>query len=330
MKEDHQIAKGDLALVRLEFAAQDGSPLEVPPETLSVMVGAERPTPPFQPVVAAAVEGLHLGKDVTVSFTWPEGVAAAEEKHQALVGKALSIKVKAEYGRTRVRPELNPEFVAEVAGLETVDQYLAVVRERLESGRRTEAEDRHAEAVMTVLLAANPMPLPERLFVRHVEDRLAHIQEDHAQRGTPAPDAEARTKVEAEVSRAILKDALTSAIMKLANIEPHNDQIAEKVHAIMGTMDQKNPRFSDMYMNAVAYYTSRDLDAQVYAHVMKLAGSTPGTEAPAGAKPAKAKKAKAAEVEVAPQEAPAEATPEAPAKAPKKSAPRKPKAPAAE
>jgi FKBP-type peptidyl-prolyl cis-trans isomerase (trigger factor) len=225
---------------------------------------------------------------------------------------------------------LNPEFVAEVAGLETVDQYLAVVRERLESGRRTEAEDRHAEAVMTVLLAANPMPLPERLFVRHVEDRLAHIQEDHAQRGTPAPDAEARTKVEAEVSRAILKDALTSAIMKLANIEPHNDQIAEKVHAIMGTMDQKNPRFSDMYMNAVAYYTSRDLDAQVYAHVMKLAGSTPGTEAPAGAKPAKAKKAKAAEVEVAPQEAPAEATPEAPAKAPKKSAPRKPKAPAAE
>ncbi|MGN0402271.1 MAG: trigger factor [Acetatifactor sp.] len=167
---ERAVENGDIATIDFEgfvdgVAFQGGKGEDYP---LTIGSGA------FIPGFEEALIGAEIGKEVDVNVTFPEDYQAAE-----LAGKAAVFKCTVKKLQEKQIPELDDDFVGEVSEeSDTVDEYKAEIRKKLEDKKTAEAKSAKEEAAIAAVIAEAKMDIPDAM----VETQQREMVQDYAQR----------------------------------------------------------------------------------------------------------------------------------------------------
>ena len=117
--------------------------------------------------------GKNIGDEVEVNVTFP-----AEYHAEELAGKPALFKVAIKGIKCRELPELNDEFAQEASEFDTLDEYKADVKAKLQARKEKEAEAAKREAVITKIIENAEMDIPEAM----VENQKMQMLEDFEMR----------------------------------------------------------------------------------------------------------------------------------------------------
>ena len=117
--------------------------------------------------------GKKIGEEVEVNVTFPAEYHAAE-----LAGKPALFKVTIKGIKCRELPELNDEFAQEASEFDTLDEYKADIKAKIQTRKEKEADAAKREAVITKIIENTEMEIPEAM----VEQQKIQMLEDFEMR----------------------------------------------------------------------------------------------------------------------------------------------------
>ena len=113
----------------------------------------------FIPGFEEQLIGAEIGKEVEVNVTFPEDYQAEDLKGKAAVFKCTVKEIK-----EKQLPELDDEFASEVSEFETLAEYKADVKGKLEERKAKEAKDAKEAAVIEEIVKDSEMEIPEAML----------------------------------------------------------------------------------------------------------------------------------------------------------------------
>ena len=125
----------------------------------------------FIPGFEEQLIGAEIGKEVEVNVTFPEDYQAEDLKGKAAVFKCTVKEIK-----EKQLPELDDEFASEVSEFETLAEYKADVKGKLEERKAKEAKDAKEAAVIDEIVKDSEMEIPEAMLAtqqRQMVDEFA-------------------------------------------------------------------------------------------------------------------------------------------------------------
>ena len=177
--EEGEIEKGNVAV--FDFCGSvDGVEFEGgKAENYSLEIGSGQFIPGFEDQML----GMKAGEEKVVKVKFPEEYHASD-----LAGKDADFKVVVHEIKKRVLPELTDDYVKglEIEGVETVDQYKAMLKENLEKEKQEASKNKFEDDVLTKLLENNPVDIPQEMIDTQVNNKVAQLEEQAKQYGLTA------------------------------------------------------------------------------------------------------------------------------------------------
>ena len=155
--DDRAIENGDIAVIDFEGFVDE---LEIGSGT-------------FIPGFEEQLVGAETDADVDVKVTFPE-----EYHAENLAGKDAVFKVKVKEIKKRELPELDDDFASEVSEFDTMDEFRADVRKKLEEAAENKAKVETENAVIDKVIENAEFDLPDAM----VETQIDNSVRDFAQR----------------------------------------------------------------------------------------------------------------------------------------------------
>ena len=126
----------------------------------------------FIPGFEEQLVGAEVGSEIDVNVTFPE-----QYHEPSLAGKPVVFKVKVNGIREKEMPALDDEFVKEASETaDTVEQYKAEIRERLEKQADSRAENAFENEVLETVVDNAKMDLPEVMIKDEVDRLLRNLE----------------------------------------------------------------------------------------------------------------------------------------------------------
>ena len=159
--DDRAVEKGDIAVIDFEGFV-DGVAFEGGKgENYELEIGSNTFIPGFEDqIIGANIDDL-----VDVNVTFPEEYHAEELK-----GKPALFKVKVNEIKVKETPELDDEFASEVSEFDTLADYKADVRAKLEAKAKEKAEAEIQNAVVDKAIENAEFDLPDAMVDAQVEN----------------------------------------------------------------------------------------------------------------------------------------------------------------
>ena len=177
----------------------------------------------FIPGFEEQVEGMSIGeeKDITVKF--PEDYQADDLK-----GKEAVFAIKLHGIKTRVLPELTDEFVKANGGCETVEEYKAKCRERLET------ENSILKAICATAKAEIPDAMTEQEIDKMVQDfsyRLMYqgLKLEDYLKYTGATMEQFRSQFRGSATERVMSTLVIDKIVRTENIKAEEADVEAKI-----------------------------------------------------------------------------------------------------
>lgn len=120
----------------------------------------------FVPGFEEQVVGMKIGDEKDIDITFPENYV------QDLAGKAVVFKIKLNSLSVPELPELDDEFAKDVSEFDTIDEYKADIRSKLEKDSADQAEDQFKSAVMRKACENMTVEVPEAMIAERAEEIL--------------------------------------------------------------------------------------------------------------------------------------------------------------
>ncbi|MBR2177365.1 MAG: trigger factor [Clostridia bacterium] len=118
----------------------------------------------FIPGFEEQVVGHKAGEEFTIDVTFPEDYQAEE-----LAGKPVQFEIKLHEIKTHELPEVDDEFVKDVSEFDTVDEYKADLKTKLEESRKTEAENSKESQIAEKLTELLEAEIPEAMYENQID-----------------------------------------------------------------------------------------------------------------------------------------------------------------
>ena len=167
--DDRAVENGDIAVIDFEGFVDDVPFEGGKGENYELEIGSNTFIPGFEDqLVGAKIDEL-----VDVNVTFPEEYHAEELK-----GKPAVFKVKVNEIKVRELPELDDDFASEVSEFDTLAEYKADVRAKLEEKAKEKAEAEIQNAVVEKAVENAEFDLPDAM----VEGQIDNMINDMAQR----------------------------------------------------------------------------------------------------------------------------------------------------
>ena len=132
-------------------------------ENHALVLGSGQFIPGFEEqLVGAAVDA-----DIEVNVTFPEEYHAPE-----LAGKPAVFKCKVHKIEKKELPEIDDELIKDCSDFETVDEFKADAKKRLEEQRENAAQADVDEKLVEGLLKCMKADIPEAMYERAIDDRI--------------------------------------------------------------------------------------------------------------------------------------------------------------
>lgn len=167
--EDRAVQDGDMTVIDFEgfvdgVAFEGGKGTDYP---LTIGSGA------FIPGFEEKLIGAEIGKEVDVEVTFPEEYHAKE-----LAGKPAVFKCTVKEIKVKELPELDDDFAQDVSDFDTMDEYKADVRKKVEEKKEAEAKAKKEDAVIEKIIEGATMEIPDAM----VEMQAERMVDEFAQR----------------------------------------------------------------------------------------------------------------------------------------------------
>ena len=165
--EDREAQNEDIAVIDFK-GILDGKAFEGgSAENYSLTLGSGAFIPGFEEQVV----GHKSGEEFTIDVTFPEDYQADELK-----GKAVQFEIKLHEIKTHELPEVDDEFVKDVSEFETVDEYKADLKTKLEESKKTNADNSKEQQIAEKLTELLEAEIPEAMY----DNQLDHIIDEFA------------------------------------------------------------------------------------------------------------------------------------------------------
>lgn len=192
----------------------------------------------FIPGFEEQLIGAVAGESKDLHLTFPEDYHASE-----LAGAEVVFKVTVNAVKVEVLPEVDDDFAkdANIPNVETAEQLIAAVRERLENTKKNQAETVADNSLMDQIVEHTVVDLPEALIEQEVQEQIQQLANQMQQygisvsqylamMGKSADDLKADYREQA-VKTVTIRLALEK-IAELENIVPDEDAINQEYETI--------------------------------------------------------------------------------------------------
>jgi len=227
--EGRAIENGDTAVIDYEGfsdgVAFDGGKAE----NHSLEIGSGSFIPGFEDQLI----GRNVGDEVEVNVTFPESYHAPE-----LAGKDAVFQVKIHEIKTKELPELDDEFAQDVSEFDTVDEYMASVREKIQERKAAEAKQTQQEEALEKIVADSQMDIPSEMLDMQCENMINQYAQQMAQQGLSLDQylkiagitlEELGDQVRPEAESRIRQDLVLEAIAKAEGIEIADEDVDAEI-----------------------------------------------------------------------------------------------------
>lgn len=169
--DDKKIENGDIAVIDFEGFVDDVAFEGGKGEDYDLEIGSGTFIPGFEEQLV----GAKADDKVDVKVTFPE-----EYHAENLAGKEAVFKVTVKEVKVRELPELDDDFASEVSEFETMEQYKADVKAKLEKAAEDKAKAETENAVVEKAIANAEFDIPDAML----EAQIDNIVRDFEQRLT--------------------------------------------------------------------------------------------------------------------------------------------------
>ena len=218
---------GDSVFVKLSGTSSNGEPVQA--DNILVPLGAEETLPSF----TENLRGANVGETKRFEAQYP-----AEYPDPNLAGKTYDYTVEVQGIKEKKLPELNDEFVKEVAGeaggIATLDELRKKIRENLDAQKEQHQTTEGHEKILEQLVKAHEFPVPEALIEGQMDSRLERVVRSLAAQGVDpramqvdwtALRAQQRDRSVADVKAELLLDRIATA----ENIDATDEEIDKEI-----------------------------------------------------------------------------------------------------
>ena len=220
---DRPIANGDTAVIDFEGFV-DGVAFEGGKgENHPLEIGSHSFIDTFEDQLKNA------GDEVEVNVTFPEKYQAAD-----LAGKPAMFKVKIHEVKCKELPELNDEFAQDVSEFDTLEEYKADVKKKLEEANEKHADSEVEAKIFDKVIENMTAEIPQVMFDNRVNEMISELEQRLAPQGISLDlymqytgqtiDTVKKAYAEQAEKQVKLRLALEK-IAKLENIEVTEDEL---------------------------------------------------------------------------------------------------------
>ncbi len=172
--DDRGVEQGDIAVIDFE-GFTDGKPFDGGKgEGYELEIGSNTFIPGFEEQLV----GAKTSDDVEVKVTFPE-----EYHADNLAGKDAVFKVKVNEIKKRELPELDDDFASEVSEFDTLEEYRADVRKKLEEAAANKAKSETENAIIDKAIENAEFEIPDAMMEAQIDSIVRDFSQSIAYQG---------------------------------------------------------------------------------------------------------------------------------------------------
>ena len=227
--EDRPAEMGDITNIDYEGFVDGTAFAGGKDEGYNLTLGSNTFIPGFEEQVA----GHKPGEEFDVNVTFP-----AEYQAPDLAGKAAVFKCKLNEIKVKELPELDDEFAAEVSEFDTLKEYKASIKKRIEERKKDEAEETAKGEIVDKLIEESKMEIPAPMLAEQVEKTANDFKTRMQYSGIPfeqylqmvgQSEADFLKEVEPVALKGIKTRLVLEAVAKAENIEVTEEDFNNEV-----------------------------------------------------------------------------------------------------
>ena len=246
-KEEGTAAEGDL--VSMDFRGYVGEePFEGgEAENYSLELGSQKFIPGFEEQLIGAAPG----EEREVRVTFPE-----DYRKEDLAGKEALFKVTVKQIKEKKLPELDDEFAKEMSDQETLEEFKAQIREKMEKSAREQARIKLEETLIEKVSEASTVEMPPVLIERQIDRMLGDMEQYMRFQGLSLEKFcemsgktmdELRAEKQEEAAKRAKANLTLEALIKKEGIGVEDSEVDEKVAAIAAEHDTEPERVREIF-----------------------------------------------------------------------------------
>ena len=187
----------------------------------------------FIPGFEDQVVGMNIGETKDVNVTFPENYQA-----EALAGKPAVFAVKVNAIQGKELPEVTDEFIKEATGSETIEEYKAKARERLEKQAANKANDATENSILEAIAANTEVEIPQAMIEREIDSLVQKFEYQLMYQGLKLQDyldflkiskEDFRKNYEEQAKKNVTNQLIISHIIEAEKIEATEEEVEAKV-----------------------------------------------------------------------------------------------------
>ena len=226
---DRAVENGDI--VNLDYAGSvDGVAFEGgTAQGQSLTIGSGMFIPGFEEQMV----GMNIGEERDLSVKFPEQYHA-----DSLAGKDAVFHVKVNGIQTKVRPELDDDFAADVSEFDTFDAYKANIVADLEKNAADRAEANLEDALVQKVVDAADCDIPDAMIQDEITTMLREMEMRMMYQGIRFEDYlkytgqtldQVRENYKPEAANRVKTQLVLEAVAKAENIVPTDEDVDEAI-----------------------------------------------------------------------------------------------------
>ena len=260
--EDRAVENGDMTVIDFEgfvdgTAFEGGKGTDYP---LTIGSGA------FIPGFEEQLVGAEIGREVDVNVTFPEEYHAKE-----LAGKPAVFKCTVKEIKVKELPDADDEFVKDVSEFDTMEEYRADLKKKIEERKAADAKAKKEDAVIEKIIEAAQMEIPEAM----IETQAENLVDDFAQRlmmqgmsleqyaqYTGSTVASMTNQMKPQAKKRIESRLVLEAVAAAENIEIGDDEIEAEMNRMAESYKMELDKLKELISEEEKKNMRQDLSIQ--------------------------------------------------------------------
>lgn len=194
----------------------------------------------FIPGFEDQIVGHNIGDEFDVNVTFPENYQMED-----YAGKEAVFKCKLKSISYEELPEINDDLIKDATEFDTVDEYRADIKTKLEEAAANQADAAYESAIMEALIAKVDAPIPNCMFEQRIDALMRSFEQQLQQQGLDIKlycqytGMDVDSMRESYRDRAVSEVKLRLALEKIAELEGINPS-EDDINASLGDIAAAN------------------------------------------------------------------------------------------
>ncbi len=245
--EEIGIQKEDLALIDFQGFIDGETFPEGEAENYSLELGSKTFIPGFEEQLV----GMKVNEEKEIEVTFPE-----DYRNQELAGKEALFKVKLKQIKQKQLPDLNEDFVKEISEFETLADFKADLRARLEKAYAEKVKTELEEMLIDKVSTASQVELPQILVDRQIDRLLGEMDQYLRYQGLTLEKfaelagktiEEIREEKRGEAEKRTKANLVLDAVVKKEGITVDDSEIDARITELAESYQDQPERIKEMF-----------------------------------------------------------------------------------